>query len=305
MSSMLSSRGGHGRGIRTSPRKPFSQSSQQTNRNTVDRAKWTSALTKSLLEACAEEIEDFGRPLNGFNHQAWLRILNAFLGKTGKLWTEDQLKNQHDCLKDDWKAWIIVVLGRDPETGAITGPNHWWANMIAQNKDVAKFKEQGLEHEDLMERVFGDVATMGNNAIFPGDGLSDIESEGSDESDGLRVRGDTISASIAQLIDRFKSQPRIVISRQGRWGIDDAIKKLQSLPFFINEGENDDFYSWACRLFVRQQHKIDIFCEANTVSRTIKWLSDEHALAEEWYWKAPPTQLRGIKPPPFPRGPYH
>ncbi|KAE9452599.1 hypothetical protein C3L33_15493, partial [Rhododendron williamsianum] len=128
---MLSSRGGHGRGIGASPRKPFSQSSQQTNRNTVDRAKWTSALTKSLLEACAEEIEYFGRPLNGFNHQAWLRILNAFLGKTGKLWTEDQLKNQHDRLKDDWKAWIIVALGRDPETGAITGPDHWWANMIA------------------------------------------------------------------------------------------------------------------------------------------------------------------------------
>lgn len=170
---------------------------------------------------------------------------------------------------------------------------------------MAKFKEQGLEHEDLMERVFGDVATMGNNAIFPGDGLSDIESEGSDESDGLRARGDTISTSVAQLIDRFKSQPSIVISRHGKWGTDDAIKKLQSLPFFKNEGENDDFYSWACRLFVRQQHKIDIFCEANTVSRTIKWLSDEHALAEEWYWKAPPTQVRGIKPPPFPCGPYH
>lgn len=208
---------------------------------------------------------------------------------------------------------------------------------LQRNKDVAKFKEQGLEHENLMERVFGDVTAMGmgknaifpgeglsamgkhayfpgqglpamgKNVIFPGEGLSDIESdsEGSEESDGRHVRGDPISASIAQLIDSLKSQPKIVINRQGKWGVDDAIKKLQCLHFFENEGENDEFYSWACRLFVRQQHKIDIFCETNTVSRTIKWLSDEHALAEEWFWKAPPTQMRGLKPPPFPHGANH
>lgn len=64
-----------------------------TNRNTVNRAKLISGLTKSLLEACVEEIEESGRALNGLNNPARLRIVNAFFGKTGKWWTNDQFKN--------------------------------------------------------------------------------------------------------------------------------------------------------------------------------------------------------------------
>lgn len=147
---------GRGRGIGKSPRKAFSQPSQHAYgmqhsqqpyfsqpgqnpyTNTIDRAKWTSSSVKSLLEACAEEIEENGRAVNGFNKQAWARIVNAVMGKTGRKFTKKQLKAKHNRLKDEWRAWILVAedkrqtgLGRNPETGAITGPDHWWAAMIA------------------------------------------------------------------------------------------------------------------------------------------------------------------------------
>ncbi|KAG5523784.1 hypothetical protein RHGRI_030695 [Rhododendron griersonianum] len=127
---MVSPRGGRGMGTRTSPQKGISQASQQTNRNVLDRAKWTPSLTRCLLEACAEESDEFGRALTGFSSLGWQRIVTTFARKTGTLnYKKEQLKNKHDRLKEEWKAWILVAedtsqtgLGRDPDTGAITGP---------------------------------------------------------------------------------------------------------------------------------------------------------------------------------------
>lgn len=39
--------------------------------------------------------------------------------------------------------------------------------MILRNKLVAKFKDAGLEHADLMERVFQDVTATGVGAYVP------------------------------------------------------------------------------------------------------------------------------------------
>ncbi|KAG5531999.1 hypothetical protein RHGRI_026574 [Rhododendron griersonianum] len=399
ITSMVSPRGGRGRGIRTSPWKGLSQASQQPNRNVIDRAKWTPSLTKCLLEACAEESDEYGRALTGFSSHGWTRIVNAFATKTGTfIYKKEQLKNKHDRLKDDWKAWILVAedtsqtgLGRDPYTGAITGPEHWWATMLTyekgnpmamppnhkffyiceygnwevllkkkntnmyktvlkkslleskRNSNVAKFKDKGLEHEELMGCVFRDVTAMGNDAMFPGDGINEI-GEGSDESDGpgglhrpvrqsddfnntttpvsrkgkqpvgemsklgsgssaqkrkFNETSDYESGSIAQSLDRFKSTPSIIINRSGRRGIDDCVKKIKTLPFFENEGENEDFFIWACNVFGNKQHKIDVFCEVQTIALMIKWLRVEHADALRKYFKAPPSK-RGLEPPQFP-----
>ncbi|KAG5546935.1 hypothetical protein RHGRI_012840 [Rhododendron griersonianum] len=240
-----------------------------------------------------------------------------------------QLKYKHDRLKDEWRAWILVAedkrqtgLGKNPETGAITGPDHWWEAMIARNNHVAKFRDQGLEHEDLMDGVFRNVTAMGNDAIFPCEGIEEI-TEGSGESNGMRVHGgsfpqsreqyqtpvgkgkdptrqtstvggsyssrkhkfsdahEAMSASFAESVDCFKSTPSIVINQSGKWGIDNAIEKLDTLPFFEVEGQNVQFHSWACHLFERQQHKIDIFCQQKNLINAIQWLRDEHTLAEE------------------------
>ncbi|XP_058216577.1 L10-interacting MYB domain-containing protein-like [Rhododendron vialii] len=348
---MVSPRGGRGIGIRTSPRKCVAQSSQLSNRNVLDRAKWTPSLTRCLLEACAEESDQYGRPLTGFSSQGWQRIVQVFAMKTGTMnYKKEQLKNKHDRLREEWKAWVLVAedtsqtgLGRDPDTGAITGPEHWWAAMIARNSNVAKFKEKGLEHEELMARVFRDVTAMGNEAMFPGDGIDDI-AEGFDESDGPRdlhgsvphaddlneittpvsrkgkqtvaqmsklgsgsgvqkrkftETSDYDSGSIVQSLDHFKLTPSILINRPGRWGVDDCVKKIKTLPLFENEGENEDLFIWACSVFRRQQHKIDVFCEVKSSSRMIRWLQREHALAVAKYLRAPPEK-RGLQPPPFP-----
>ncbi|XP_058219392.1 uncharacterized protein LOC131329961 [Rhododendron vialii] len=66
-----------------------------------------------------------------------------------------------------------------------------------RNSHVAKFKDKGLEHEGLMDRVFHDVTTMGNEAIFPGEGIEEI-AERSGESDGMRGHGGSFPQSQEQ-----------------------------------------------------------------------------------------------------------
>ncbi|KAG5554045.1 hypothetical protein RHGRI_011796 [Rhododendron griersonianum] len=98
------------------------------------------------------------------------------------------------------------------------------------------------------------------------------------------------------------SSAQKLINRSGRWGIDDCVKKIKTLPFFENEGENEDFLIWACSVYGNKQHKIDVFCEVETIGLMIKWLRVEHALAIRKYLKAPPSK-RGLEPPPFPTRP--
>ncbi|KAF7130231.1 hypothetical protein RHSIM_Rhsim10G0025100 [Rhododendron simsii] len=260
---MLSPSRGRGRGIRTSPRKAFSQPSQQPYgqqhsqqpyfsqpslqpyTKTIDRAKWTSPLIKSLLEACAEEIEENGRAVNGFSKQAWARIVNAVMGKTGKKFEKKQLKDKHNRLNDEWRAWILVAEDKR-QTGLgteVTSHGSMWSQL-----HVAQFRDRGLEQEGLIDRVFRDVTGMENEAIFPGEGIEEI-AEGFGESDGMSLKHggsfpqsqeqyqtpvgkgkdptgqtstvgrsyssqkrkffdayDAMSASFAESVDRFKSQ---------------------------------------------------------------------------------------------------
>ncbi|KAF7150643.1 hypothetical protein RHSIM_Rhsim02G0172700 [Rhododendron simsii] len=115
---------------------------------------------------------------------------------------------------------------------------------MQRNNHVAKFRDQGLEHKELMDHVYHDVTAMGNDYIFPGEGIEEI-TEGSDELDGTRVHGgngkdhgdkgkdpigrtsivggsyslrkhklsnaqEAIFASFAESVDRFKSTPKAI-----------------------------------------------------------------------------------------------
>ncbi|KAF7145875.1 hypothetical protein RHSIM_Rhsim04G0151200 [Rhododendron simsii] len=180
-----------------------------------------------------------------------------------------------------------------------------------RNSHVAKFRDRGLEHEGLMGRVFRDITSMGNEAVFPGEGIEEI-GEGSGDPKGMHVEDGSVPqsqeqyitpvgkgkqpvgqtsivggsysshkrkfsdaheamfASFAESVDCFKSTPSIVINPSGHWGIENAIRKLDTLPMFEVKGQNVAFHSWACRLFERQQHKIDIFCEQKSMANAIQ-----------------------------------
>ncbi|KAH7835548.1 hypothetical protein Vadar_027200 [Vaccinium darrowii] len=99
-------------------------------------------------------------------------------------------------------------LGWDMNKNTITGPDHWWGAMISRRKEAAKFRYAGLEHRDLMERVFRNVTAMGEGAYIPRtlqEQMDDVPVEDSQElaSDGTNpmCSGDPFQTPMK----RFKS----------------------------------------------------------------------------------------------------
>ncbi|KAH7834218.1 hypothetical protein Vadar_013848 [Vaccinium darrowii] len=161
-----------------------------------ERAHWTSELTKDFLQCCANDIDQYGRTSISLDPAGWVRVNNAFNAITNSNYNKAQLKNRWDQLKRDWAAWIMLTesprqtgLGWDEKNNTITAPDHWWGAMISRRKEAAKFRAAGLEHRDLMERVFRDVTAMGEGAYIPRTRQEQMEDVPANDSQELESEG--------------------------------------------------------------------------------------------------------------------
>ncbi|KAF7129956.1 hypothetical protein RHSIM_Rhsim10G0163900 [Rhododendron simsii] len=140
------------------------------------RANWDSQMTRLFLQLAIKEIEAEGRGTTQLSNNSLRNISNEISARTGEMINLKQCKNRYDVLKRDWQAWILLAdsrrgatgLGMNPVTGTFTAPDHFWANLIAQNEYVAKFRDRPLDHEDLMQRVFEEVTATGSMQCTPG-----------------------------------------------------------------------------------------------------------------------------------------
>ncbi|KAI8558400.1 hypothetical protein RHMOL_Rhmol04G0089300 [Rhododendron molle] len=139
------------------------------------RANWDSQMTRLFLQLAIKEIEAEGRGTTQLSNNSLRNIAAELSARTGEVITLKQCKNRYGVLKRDWQAWILLAdsrrgatgLGWNPVTGTFTAPDYFWANLIAQNECVAKFRHRPLEHEELMQRVF-EVTTTGSLQCTPG-----------------------------------------------------------------------------------------------------------------------------------------
>lgn len=102
------------------------------------RMNWTRTATMQFLDVVGRDIEQFGRGPSGLDAHAWLRVQQEMFIRCNILIDKNQLKTRYRALKKEWQTWRMLTtdrsitgLGRDPLTGAITAPSHWWAAMIA------------------------------------------------------------------------------------------------------------------------------------------------------------------------------
>ncbi|XP_058215812.1 uncharacterized protein LOC131326917 [Rhododendron vialii] len=134
------------------------------------RANWDSHMTRLFLQLAIKEIEAEGKGMTQLSNNSLHNIAAKISARTGEVINLKQCKNQYGVLKRDWQAWILLAdsrkgatgLGMNPVTGTFTTPDHFWANLIAQNESVAKFRDHPLEHEELMQRVFEEVIATGS-----------------------------------------------------------------------------------------------------------------------------------------------
>jgi hypothetical protein len=95
------------------------------------KADWdNSEMTKLFCNIVIEEIDAENRPLGTLNARGYKNLGEKFLARTGKNYTQKQLKNRWDNLKILYNfcksLWSKSGLGRDPDTGLVVVDDEWW-----------------------------------------------------------------------------------------------------------------------------------------------------------------------------------
>lgn len=80
-----------------------------------------------------------------------------------------QIKNHWDNTKAEWKVWNKLKeketgLGWDYVKNTIAASDEWWDEYMQGVPDVAKFRDKGIEHLDLLNALFEGTTATGEAA---------------------------------------------------------------------------------------------------------------------------------------------
>lgn len=101
---------------------------------TQSRAKWTSALTKVLVDLLVDQVRQGNKRNKSFDKKAWECVCEDFREQTGLTWDNEQLKSRYAALR---KQYVIVksLLDHgdfqwDQSTGVIMATDEAWDGYI-------------------------------------------------------------------------------------------------------------------------------------------------------------------------------
>ena len=97
------------------------------------RAKWTTPLTKILVDLMVDQVHKGNRQNHSFGKKAWKSISDDFHKKTGLKW-EEQLKNRYAVLRRQYSI-VKLLLDQsdfkwDETTGTIMAADEVWDRFI-------------------------------------------------------------------------------------------------------------------------------------------------------------------------------
>jgi hypothetical protein len=110
----------------------------------VCKAYWDNPeMTRIFCNIVVEEIDAGNRPLGTLNARGYKNLGEKFLARTGKNYTQKQLKNRWDNLKilyNFWKSlWSNSGLGRHQDTRLVVADDEWWETNTKVNNLAISF----------------------------------------------------------------------------------------------------------------------------------------------------------------------
>ncbi|KAA8532000.1 hypothetical protein F0562_006858 [Nyssa sinensis] len=202
---------------------------EMASRSSQSRAKWTTSLTKILVELMVDQVRKGNRQNNSFSKKAWKYMCDEFYKKTGLKWDKEQLKNRYAFLRKQHNI-VKLLLDQsdfiwDEATGAIVAKDEVWDNYTKEHPDAETIRSGGCSIYKQLCTIFSELAKNGEyngsaehkggtpDSIPCPDPLNTFQGEPSSESEEETDMGDEQ--------DRFQSA--IPARKRGRKGIDDAI----------------------------------------------------------------------------------
>ena len=93
-------------------------------------ANWDAKATTIFCQICVEEINEGNKPLGVLTPKWYTNLVEKFKARTGRPYTQSQLKNRWNALKSLYDFWLSLLantgLGWDATLGTVTASNEFW-----------------------------------------------------------------------------------------------------------------------------------------------------------------------------------
>ncbi|KAK9991378.1 hypothetical protein SO802_026363 [Lithocarpus litseifolius] len=269
----------------------FSMGKKATSNSEAKKARalWDNPIwTTTFCDLCVELI-DAGHRTSGacFSRKGWVILVTKFCEQTGLDYDKDQLKSRWDVLKGDWKVWhqlknLDIGLGWDAVKGTIDATNDWWDRKLKELPKATKFRQQGLQNIEQLDRMFRDVAATGEAAWTPSSNTlpPTMPQEGVGDSDGQKRTSESIPSQkkkkkiggaamlddrISELINVCKNKSEGT-SRELPSSIDNVMKIVRALP-----GVDNSFMVQAFYVLLKKSRR-EMFLTFNEPESQLEWL---------------------------------
>ncbi|GAV64838.1 Myb_DNA-bind_3 domain-containing protein [Cephalotus follicularis] len=196
------------------------------------RARWTTFLTRVLVELMVEQVHKGNKHNNSFGKKTWKHICDGFYNKTGMSWDKEQLKYRYAALRRQ-HAIVNSLVHRtdfswDESTGTIIANDQAWADYIKGHPDAETIRSSGCPMYKELCTIFSEPANNGkhdqsvkveegNPSSVPlPEPLNTIPEESSSETDE-EVEAEDVAD------DQPRTPSTTNYRKRGRKGIDGAI----------------------------------------------------------------------------------
>lgn len=284
----------------------------ETQQQEQSRARWTTSLTKILVELMVDQVYKGNKHNNLFNKKAWKYICDEFYKRTSLKWDKEQLKNRYSVLRRQY-AIVKSILDEsdfswDETTGTITANDEVWAEYIKKHPDAETVKTGGCPMFKELCTIFAESATNGKHEylaasegehtcrILCPEPLNTHHEESSSESQdyedandpqtvqpttptatSMRKRGrkgidDAIADAIFEMASASKMRAAVIEQQNARFSIADCIRDLD-----LMQGVDQQIYFAALDLFNKPNAR-EIFLSLKKDKR-LTWLRHKCAVA--------------------------
>ncbi|KAL2907176.1 L10-interacting MYB domain-containing protein [Bienertia sinuspersici] len=189
------------------------------------RAKWTTSLTKVLVDLLVDQIQQKNNQKIMVGNK-WKYICDEFYSRTGLRWDKEQLKYRCTVLK---KLYGIVKslldqgdFSWDENTGAITAKDEVWDQYIKEHPDADTLRISGCPIYKQLCTIFSESAKTETT-----NGLSE-KGGGLDPASNVTEDGSTGSEEVACVTNEQEKSPCLdtpvqATRKRGRKGLDDMM----------------------------------------------------------------------------------
>ncbi|XP_047319756.1 L10-interacting MYB domain-containing protein-like [Impatiens glandulifera] len=128
--------------VTRSGRQPSKENSDQQL-----KARWTTTLTKILVDLMVEQVRFGNKQKDTFNRKGWKFINDDFQKRSGLKWSLDQLKTQYDVLKRQHSIMKTLLeqmnFAFDESRGTIRASDEDWEIFIKANPEAETLRTNG------------------------------------------------------------------------------------------------------------------------------------------------------------------